>query len=330
VRVISATGAPGVGPRDHVVQFYRSDEELAARVGGYLAEGIHGGGVSIAIATAPHRRAFEDRLAASGIDVALARASGDYQAVDAEETLRRFMAGDEPDAAGFDRVAGSLIEEPARRGQSVRVYGELVAVLWDAGLMTAAIEVEEMWVGLGRRLPFGLWCGYRAEPAADGADGALAADGAPSALAEVCRLHGAIVGQPPAGGVSSGSGARAAELSRDFAGSLDSIGSARRFVVAALEVGGHGVVADDAALVVTELAANAVVHARSAFTVTIRAGVDRVRICVRDFAALPRSASGQALPAKPLHGLGAVAAMAVRWGVVPAGLGKDVWAELPR
>jgi DcmR-like sensory protein len=319
--VISATGTDGAGPRDHVVQFYRGDEELAAQVSGYLAGGIEGGGVSIAIATAAHRRAFEDRLAASGVDVAAARAHGDYLAVDAEETLRKFMAGDEPDAAGFDRLACSLIEEPAQRGRSVRVYGELVAVLWDAGLMTAAIELEEMWVGLGRRLPFGLWCGYRAEPEAG-------EYGAADALAEVCRLHGAVVGHAPRLAMPPGSGAKAAELSRDFAGSLDSIGSARRFVVAALEAGGHGIVADDAALVVTELAANAVVHARSAFTVTVRAGVDRVRIGVRDFAALPRSASGQALPAKPLHGLGAVAAMAVRWGVVPAGLGKDVWAEL--
>lgn len=317
--MISATGAAGVGPREHVVQFYRSDEELAAQVGGYLAGGIHGGGVSIAIATAAHQRALEDRLTASGVDVSVARARGDYLSVDAEETLRRFMAGDRLDAAGFDHVARLLIEEPARHGRSVRVYGELVAALWDAGLMTAAIELEEMWVGLGRRLPFGLWCGYRAEPTAG-------ENGAADALAEVCRLHGAVVGQGPPVGVSPGFGARA-DLSRDFTGSLDSVGSARRFVVAALEVGGHGIVADDAALVVTELAANAVVHARSAFTVTVRAGVDLVRIGVRDSAALPRSANG-ALPAKPLHGLGAVAAMAVRWGVVPVGLGKDVWAEL--
>ena len=309
--MISATRAAGVGPRDHVVQFYRSDEELAGQVGGYLAEGSHDDGISIVIATAAHRRALEDRLAASGVDVAVARARGDYLAVDAEETLRLCMAGDGPDAAGFDRMACSLIEEPVRRGRSVRVYGELVDMLWDAGMVTSAVELEEMWVGLRRRLPFGLWCGYRATTTAD------------DSVADVCRLHSAVLGHAPAG---LRSGARAAELSRDFAGSLDSIGSARRFVVAALEAGGHGAVADDAALVVTELAANAVLHARSAFTVTVRAGADRIRIGVRDCAALLESA----LPAKPLHGLGAVAAMAVRWGVVPAAPGKDVWAELGR
>jgi hypothetical protein len=48
---------------------------------------------------------------------------------------------------------------------------------------------------------------------------------------------------------------------------------------------------------------------------------------VRDESGLPR---GRAAPA-PLHGLGAVAALACRWGVVPfGGNGKAVWAELPR
>src|SRR5581483_11265541 len=153
---------------------------------------------------------------------------------------------------------------------------------WDAGLMTAAVELEEMWVGLGRQFPFALWCGYRTEPSA----GDLMAAG----IAEVCRLHGEIVGYRP-----PGAEARVGELSRDFAWSLDSIGPARRFVVAALEAGGDG-----------------------------------VRIGVRDCAALPGSGNGQVLPVAPLHGLSAVAAMAVRWGATPTGSGKDVWAELPR
>ncbi|HZR48116.1 MAG TPA: MEDS domain-containing protein [Streptosporangiaceae bacterium] len=317
VLVAAATGAAEVGPRGHVVQFYRRDEELADQAGAYLAGALHDDGVAISIATREHRQAFEARLAAAGVDVPAARARGDYLAVDAEELLPRLMTTGRPDAASFNGVACSLIEEPAAHGRSVRVYGELVAVLWDAGLMTAAVELEEMWVGLGRQFPFALWCGYRTEPSA----GDLMAAG----IAEVCRLHGEIVGYRP-----PGAEARVGELSRDFAWSLDSIGPARRFVVAALEAGGHGVVADDAALVVTEFAVNAVLHARSPFTVTITPGEDRVRIGVRDCAALPGSGNGQVLPVAPLHGLSAVAAMAVRWGATPTGSGKDVWAELPR
>jgi anti-sigma regulatory factor (Ser/Thr protein kinase) len=317
-----------VGPRDHVIQFYRRDEELADEAGAYLADAVHDDGLAVVIASQAHRLAFEDRLAAAGVDVGTRRnvgtrrTSGGYLAADADEMLRRFMTGGRPDVAGFENAACSLIEEPARRGQPVRVYGELVAGLWDAGLVPAAIELEEMWVGLGRRFPFALWCGHRTGPGAG--------QGAVDGLAELCRLHGAVVGQAPAGCGRPGTDARVAELSREFAASLDSIGPARRFAVAALEAAGHGDTADDAALVVTELATNAVVHAQSAFTVTITIGEDSVRISVRDRAALPGNGTGPALPAMPLHGLGVVAAMAARWGAGSAGPGKDVWAELRR
>jgi hypothetical protein len=316
--MIAGSGAAEVGPRDHVIQFYDRDEAVTDKAGTFLAEAIHDGGTAVVIATPAHRRAFEDRLAAAGIDVAAARTRGDYLAADAEETLRQFMAGDRPDTAGFEQVVCSLIGEPARLGRIVRVYGELVAVLWETGLVAAAIEVEEMWVGLGRRLPFALWCGYRAGPGA-GAD----------ATDEICRLHSAVVGSAPAGRGLPGPGTWARELSREFAESLYSVRQARRFVVAALQAGGHEGAVDDAALVVTELAANAVVHARSAFTVTVATGANSIRISVSDCAGLPGTGTGQVLTAKPLHGLGAVAAMAVRWGVAPTPSGKDVWVELP-
>ena len=310
----AATGAAEVGPRGHVVQFYRRDEELADQVGAYLAGAIHDDGVALSIATREHRLAFEARLAAAGVDVPGASARGDYLAMDAPEALRRFMTGGRPDAAGFNHAVCSLLEEPATAGRSVRVYGELAGTLWGTGQVTAAIEFEELWVGLGRWFPFALWCGYRAESSANSGK---------AGIAEVCRLHTSIAGRVP-----SGAAAGAGEISRHFAWSLDSIGPARRFVVAALEVGGHGAVADDAALVVTEFAVNAVIHAQSAFTVTVTPGADRVRIGVRDGAALSGSGNEPVLPAAPLHGLGAVAAMAVRWGATPVGSGKDVWAEL--
>jgi hypothetical protein len=134
----------------------------------------------------------------------------------------------------------------------------------------------------------------------------------------------------PAQHAMPGADGEAREVNRNFTASLDAPGQARRFVMAALHADGTGHLAEDAALVVTELAANAVVHARSDFTVTITTGTDAVRISVRDTVPLPANGDGhdRALPAAPLHGLGVVAALARRWGADPAGSGKDVWAEL--
>jgi hypothetical protein len=317
----------------HVVQFYGRDEELAERVAGYLLEALGGGGVAVVIATPEHRREFEARLTQAGADLAAAGDSGAYLALDASETLRELMpdggldraafdraAFDRAafDRAAFDRVIGGLIRQAGTGGRPVRAYGEMVALLWDDGLVNAAIQLEAMWEDLGRTHSFSLFCGYRV--------GSVTGDGHLDAFAAVCRLHREVVGLSPAR--ASGSGTPGAV--RTFAFSPDAPAVARHFTVGTLRDWGAGGIADDAALVVTELAANAIVHAHSAFTILLSARGDLVRISVRDASPLP-GAHGAALAPAPLHGLGAVDALASRWGVESLGTaGKTVWVELRR
>jgi len=303
----------------HVVQFYGHDEELAERVVGYLLGALEGEGAAIVIATPAHRREFETRLTRAGVDLPAAGENGIYLALDASETMRQFMAADRLDSAAFDRVVGGLIRRAGAGGRPVRAYGEMVALLWDDGLVNAAAQLEAMWDELGRRHSFSLFCGYRAD--------SVTRDGHLDAFAEVCRLHQEVVGLSPV--AVSGPGAV-----RTFAFSRDAPAAARHFAVGAVCDWGAGDIADDAALVVTELAANAIVHAHSAFTLTMSARGDLVRISVRDASPLPGGqveGSGAALPPAPLHGLGAVDALARRWGVESLGnAGKTVWVELRR
>jgi hypothetical protein len=187
--VVAATGPHEVAARGHVVQFYRHSEELAEWAGGYLWAGVAEGGVAVTIATPEHRLAFEKRLAEAGVDVAAAAARGDYLALDAERIAHRLVTGGRLDRARFELVIGDLIHQATSAGQPVRVYGELVAVLWQAGRVAGAIELEEPWNGLGRRYPFGLWCGY---PAMRAADRRLT-----DAVTEVCRHHSMVIGDVP-------------------------------------------------------------------------------------------------------------------------------------
>jgi hypothetical protein len=77
-----------------------------------------------------------------------------------------------------------------------------------------------------------------------------------------------------------------------------------------------------------ELAANAIVHARSPFSVTVDAHSSGVRLSVRDSSAVrptvrpcdPRAESGR--------GLLLVAALSADWSVVVTADGKTVWADL--
>ena len=108
------------------------------------------------------------------------------------------------------------------------------------------------------------------------------------------KLHGEILPREIAG---SRSGA-----TRTFAFSRKAPAAARHFAVTTVNAWGIGDLADDAALVVTELAANAIVHARSAFTVILSVHHDVLRISVRDATPL----DGAGLRPAPRHGLSVV------------------------
>ena len=207
-------------------------------------------------------------------------------------------------------------------GRPVRAYGEMVALLWDDGLVNAAIQLEAMWNELGRAHSFSLFCGYPV--------GSVTRDGHLDAFAAVCRLHQEVVGFSAARVSGSGGPADGHSAVRTFAFARDAPAAARHFTVGTLRDWGGGDIADDAALAVTELAANAIVHAHSAFTILLSVRGDLVRISVRDARPLP-AAPGAALAPAPLHGLGAVDALASRWGVESLGnAGKTVWVELCR
>jgi hypothetical protein len=186
--VATGTEVLDTGRGEHVVLFYRDQEELAGRVREYLLPAMAADGVAIVLATPGHRRSIEDHLVRAGVDVAAARARGSYLAVDASETMRGFMVGDWPDPASFWREITSLFQRAARVGRPVRVFGEMVALLWETGLVNAAIEVEAMWNELGSQYPFSLLCAYpvQAHSCAHHLD----------ALTEVCRAHAEVIGRP--------------------------------------------------------------------------------------------------------------------------------------
>ena len=89
---------------------------------------------------------------------------------------------------------------------------------------------------------------------------------------------------------------------------------------------------DDAALVVTELVANAVLHAGGPITLRIEplAEDDAVRVVVGDTSPVPPALREYGSVASTGRGLTLVARLARRWGAEPApeGDGKVVWAEL--
>jgi hypothetical protein len=119
-------------------------------------------------------------------------------------------------------------------------------------------------------------------------------------------------------------------ISAPFGADPDSPGRARRLVVHSLRRwGATNRLVNDVALLVSELATNAVRHANSSFSVTVRASGSTLRVAVHDGATLAGTLSEAWLILQPLHGLSLVDGLCTRWGVEDTGHGKVVWAELP-
>ena len=234
------------------------------------------------IATPAHRAAFEAELAAGGLDTQAARGAGRYLELDAAETLALFSGGGSVDREAYFAVVGALVRQAVATGRRVRAYGEMVALLWDAGDVLAAIELEALWNELGRQVAFSLYCAY---PKAS-----VSEAGQAQALENVCHLHSSVIGSIDARTLPRS--ARTMQAAVNLPAQPTAPGAARRFVVASLGNWGYGgAVVQDAAAVVTELATNAVVHTGSAFEVSLRAAGALVRIRVQD--------PSRAVPASP-------------------------------
>ncbi len=119
-----------------------------------------------------------------------------------------------------------------------------------------------------------------------------------------------------------------AEAHASFSPETVSASQARRFVTDTLESWGRDGLAATASLLVTELAANAVLHAGTTFEVVVREGAERVRVEVHDSNGVlpaPRRYSNTAATGR---GLLLVDSMSAEWGAEPTTDGKRVWFEL--
>jgi PAS domain S-box-containing protein len=65
-----------------------------------------------------------------------------------------------PDQARFNEIVGGTVERAGAAGGAVRIFGEMVALLWAAGNGHAAQELERFWNELARTQPFSLYCAY--------------------------------------------------------------------------------------------------------------------------------------------------------------------------
>lgn len=179
MRVRDDVRAGGATPCDHQVLFYESDRFLVESTVRFLSDALDQGGSAAAIATAEHLAAIEQALSADA-----ATRSGTLVLLDAQATLDRFMVGSRPDPDAFAEVIGSVIDRFSPQVGQPHLFGEMVAVLWDQGNVTGALELEDLWNELARNRSFLLSCAYPIR--------AFDAEEDAAAFRSVCLKHSSV------------------------------------------------------------------------------------------------------------------------------------------
>lgn len=146
------------GACDHLVQFYTDDRFLERAVGRFITAGFAEGAAAVIIATPGHIALFKERLP----DAPAALARGQLVILDADDFLKTFMIDGVPDRQTFVQTVTSVLERVRAVGfGKIRLYGEMVNLLWERDALEAAVRLEELWNELlaVERLP--LLCAYR-------------------------------------------------------------------------------------------------------------------------------------------------------------------------
>ena len=134
---------------------------MEAHVAAFIQRGVREGDTVITIATKERREGFAQslRTAYPGVEGKIDVLSS-YRALDADEVLATFLVDTRPERSRFFATMDQLFSKPARDGRPIRVFGEMVTRLWQAGYPDAAIELEMLWNELVHRYAFSLLCAY--------------------------------------------------------------------------------------------------------------------------------------------------------------------------
>lgn len=290
----------GVHPKDHLVLFYDELRVLVETVAAFVDEGLTADEAIILVMTPPHFDAVRSELFARGHDVDAARTSGQLRLLDASDTLATFDRNGHLLPERFVEVVGGVVGDAIETGRTVRAFGEMVALLWQAGRPAAAIELETMWCQLRGILDFSLLCAYPS---------VVLAHEHHEEINGICATHSEVIVNPR----------RDTQRLQAFPAQNSSPREARDFVASYLGNVENPAAVDKALLIVSELATNAVLHARTPFVVEVRDAGDVIWVAVRD---------GDVAKPEPGRGLELVEAASREWGVDSAPAGKVIWAEI--
>jgi hypothetical protein len=150
-------------PDHHVVHLYGRDHGYLIRgIAAYAAEGLRRQEYVLIVATQLHIEAMRRQLEAEDVDATGAIAQGSLRFVDAEIMLRKLVGNLGPQWEIFRDIISPLLADmrASHPGRHIRVFGEMVGLLWTSGLRAEAEQLEACWNRLQETERFSLFCAY--------------------------------------------------------------------------------------------------------------------------------------------------------------------------
>ncbi len=187
-RVVSPNRPTLTAGGQHLCHFYSKKRDLVATAGRLLVETLRVGGIAVAAAPPVHLRALERDLRRSGVDLEAVRAAGSYVTFNTKPMVPRLMIDGKLDRDQGDAVLGEILEPLMRSDTRPRfLYGEIAPLLWNAGKIDAALELEARAHELVAEVDVTVMCGYRVRSLA-GVN--------PGSVRELCRNHSYLTSLP--------------------------------------------------------------------------------------------------------------------------------------
>jgi hypothetical protein len=169
---------------EHFVQIYESEEVFMDILASFVSEALKEDHVAVVIATPAHRQQLNERLMETGHHLAALRLEDRFISLDAEEILGKFMANGCTDDEVFFQFVTDILARATQNGRKVRVFGEMVTIMWSKGYYGAAVRLEHLWHKLCTENSFQLFCAYP--------EVSFAENGS-EAIAHICAAHSKIL-----------------------------------------------------------------------------------------------------------------------------------------
>lgn len=145
---------------NHYLQIYNSDEILLESLEAYINSGLANGDGIILLATSEHLNLLKKRIE-KNYNVNKLLSSRQYIAIDADMVLSKIMDNGRINELLFTKVVQEIFRDVNKEhGSSIRIFGELVAILWEQGKKNTALQLEKLWDALCGSSDIKLFCAY--------------------------------------------------------------------------------------------------------------------------------------------------------------------------